>query len=32
MGSTRKVVKYREALFGPLVDYVEFVENYEKQP
>jgi hypothetical protein len=26
-GSARKVVKYRENLFGSLVDYEEFVEN-----
>ena len=32
ISSTRKVVKYRESLFGPLDDYVEFVENYRKEP
>ena len=32
ISSTRKVTKYREMLFGPLVDYEEFVENFKKEP
>lgn len=31
-GSTRKVVEYRENLFGSLIDYVEFVDNFKKDP
>ena len=27
--STREVAKYRNRLFGPMVDYVEFVENFK---
>ena len=30
ISSTREVTRYREMLFGSLVDYVEFVENFRK--
>ena len=32
ISSTRNVIKYRKPLFEPLIDYVEFVENYKKEP